>query len=167
MTSEVSSDPAGERRRRRLTNDVKERLRAAGIQLSLLNQQVGTHVDLRGGDLGCLDIIGRHGPLSPSELARLTGMHPATLTGVLDRLEKGGWIVRERAPSDRRSVAISALRRRAPEMVRLFSGMNSAIDDICGEYDDAQLLLLADFLSRVEAAGRQSADELSHRPSER
>jgi DNA-binding MarR family transcriptional regulator len=165
MTFKLPAEPAGERRRRRLTNDVKARLRAAGIQLSLLNQQVGTHVDLRASDIGCLDIIGIHGPLSPSALARHTGMHPATLTGVLDRLEKGGWVVRERDESDRRAVVIRALHDRAPEMFRLYSGMSTSVDGICSGYDETQLELLADFLGRVEEAGQQSTSDLSARPS--
>jgi MarR family len=41
----------------------------------------------------CLDLITRHGPLSPSAPARRAGLHPATMTGILDRLERGGWVI--------------------------------------------------------------------------
>jgi MarR family len=32
------------------------------------------------------------------------------MTGVIDRLERGGWVVRERDPDDRRGVVVQPLR---------------------------------------------------------
>jgi DNA-binding MarR family transcriptional regulator len=40
------------------------------------------------------------------ELVAATGQKPSTLTGVLDRLERGGLIARTPSPHDRRSVLI-------------------------------------------------------------
>ena len=60
-------------------------MRELSIQLSLLNHQVGqvgAHLELRDIDLSCLDTIARHGPLSPSALARSAGLQPATVTGI-------------------------------------------------------------------------------------
>jgi DNA-binding MarR family transcriptional regulator len=142
------------RRRRRLDREVRASLRDVSVQLSLLNHQVRGHLELKGTDLECLDLISREGPLSPSELARRAGLHPATITGILDRLERGGWIGRERDPADRRAVRIRAQRTRGAEVLRLYSGMNSAMDEIIGDYDEAQLDLLAGFLRRTAEAGR-------------
>jgi DNA-binding MarR family transcriptional regulator len=83
-------------------------LRDLGAQLSLLNHSVGARLELKATDLECLDLITGHGPLSPSALARRAGLHPATLTGILDRLERGGWIERGRDPSDRPDAARTA-----------------------------------------------------------
>jgi DNA-binding MarR family transcriptional regulator len=38
--------------------------------------------------------VDRYGPLRPSGLGRSAGFHPATMTGIIDRLESGGWISR-------------------------------------------------------------------------
>src|SRR5580698_10769390 len=152
---------AGRRRRRRLSQDVKASLRDVSLQLALLNHQVGGHVELKPTDLECLDLIGRHGPLSPSTLARRAGLHPATLTGILDRLERGGWIERGRDPSDRRGVVIQAARGRGAEILRLYlvdSGMNTALDQICAEYNDQDLELLAGFLRRTADAAQTAAE---------
>jgi DNA-binding MarR family transcriptional regulator len=149
------------RRRRRLTAAIKQSLRELSIQLSLLNHQVGAHVDLNDVDLDCLDLIARHGPLSPSALARRAGLHPATMTGILDRLERGGWVARQRDPSDRRAVVVRALRDRTAELFRLYAGMNGSMDQICAGYGDSELELLADFLHRTATAGRSATDELA------
>ncbi|HEX2372424.1 MAG TPA: MarR family transcriptional regulator, partial [Actinomycetota bacterium] len=124
-------------------------MRELSIQLSLLNHHVGAHLDLKDIDLGCLDTIARHGPLTPSALARSAGLHPATMTGILDRLERGGWIARDRDPSDRRAVLVRALRDRNAEIFRLYAGMNASLDQILTTYTDEELDLLAKFLDRT------------------
>ena len=150
-----------QRRRRRLTVAIKESLRELSIQLSLLNHHVGGHLELKDIDLDCLDLIARHGPLSPSALARRAGLHPATMTGILDRLERGGWVARERDPSDRRAVLVRALRDRGAQLIRLYAGMNTLMDEICAGYEDPELELLADFLRRTAHAGQTATDELA------
>src|SRR5205085_3272533 len=96
-----------------------------------------------------LDLIARHGAISPSALAQRAALHPATITGVLDRLERGGWVVRERDPSDRRAVVVRPLRDRNAELVRLYAGMNASMNEICARYDDPQLEVLAEFPRRA------------------
>jgi DNA-binding MarR family transcriptional regulator len=156
-------DRAVERRRRRLAVAVKEELRDLNIQLSLLNRRFGGQVELREIDWTCLDLINRHGPLSPSELARWVGVHPATLTGVLGRLQKGGWIVRERDPesSDKRAVTVHAVHERNSMLFEAFAGMGKRMDELCDRYSEAELEVIADFLRRTGTAGFESAEELA------
>src|SRR5438105_3184209 len=100
------------RRRRQLSALIKRSLRELRMQLALLNLRVGAHLDLKDVDLDCLDLISAHGPLSPSALARRAGLHPATMTGILDRLERGGWLKRERDVADRRAGVGRSLHQR-------------------------------------------------------
>jgi DNA-binding MarR family transcriptional regulator len=157
MSHVTSGDP---RDRRRLTTQIKDSLRDLRNQLSLLNRQVGSHLDLKDIDLDCLDLVSRHGPLSPSALARRTGLHPATMTGILDRLERAGWVTRDRDPSDRRTVLIRPLRDRGAELFRLYAGMNRSMDKLCESYTDEELELLAEFLRRTTDAGKTATDAL-------
>ena len=161
MVSISSEDAGSARHRRRLSAAIKEALRELSIQLSLLNHHVGARVELKDVDLDCLDLINRNGPLSPSAIARRAGLHPATMTGIIDRLERGGWVARDRGTSDRRAVLIRALRDRNSELLHLYSGMNTSVDQICAEYSDAELRLLTDFLRRTADAGRTATDELA------
>ena len=159
-----STGAATPRNRKGLQRAIKEALRDLGAQLSALNHSVGARLEVKVTDLECLDLISRYGPLSPSDLARRSGQHPATMTGILDRLERGGWIERGRDPSDRRGVLISVARGRAGQVLRLYlvdSGMNAAMDDILAGYGDGELELLADFLRRTAAAGQAAAGKLT------
>lgn len=151
----------GGRSRRQATTRIKDGLRDLHNQLSTLNRQVGGQLAIKDTDLDCLDLVNRHGPISPSALARRAGLHPATMTGILDRLERAGWIARERDPADRRAVTVRALPDRGGEIYRLFAGMNTALDAICADYDQSQLELLADFIHRITDAGDTAARTLA------
>ena len=161
VKSSESADAERNRKRLKLKFAIKQSMRELSVQLSVLNHQVAAHLDLTDIDLDCLDFISREGPLSPSALARRTGLHPATMTGILDRLEQRGWIARDRDPSDRRAVVVRANRTRNAEVMRLYSGMNTSMDRICAGYGEPELELLADFLRRTADAGRNATDELS------
>jgi DNA-binding MarR family transcriptional regulator len=161
MSSTSTRDADAARRRRRLTTTIKASLRQLSNQLSLLNHHVGAHIQLNDVDLDCLELINRHGPLNPSALARRAGLHPATMTGILDRLQRGRWITRDRDPTDRRAVVVRVLPDRGAELFGLYAGMNTSMDQLLAGYRDDQLQLLADFLRRTTDAGRTATDELA------
>ena len=152
--------PEDRRPWRRAANEVQGALRDVNGRLVGLNQRVSARVSLRTIDLTCLDLVARFGPISPSALARRAGMHPATMTGILDRLERSGWLVRERDQADRRAVVVRVLPDRGSEIFRLYAGMRGALNTICADYDTAQLEMIAGFLTRVAEAGELSAEEL-------
>jgi DNA-binding MarR family transcriptional regulator len=149
------------RRRQRATSEIRDSVRELRIQLALLNYRVGSQLDLKDVDLDCLDILDAHGPLSPSALARRAGLHPATMTGILDRLEKGGWITRERDPTDRRAVLVRAVRDRYAQLLRLYSGLSRSMNKLLAAYSDAELELIAGFMTRVVDAGRKATEDLT------
>ncbi|MEV4410945.1 MarR family transcriptional regulator [Catellatospora sp. NPDC049609] len=153
--------PPGPRERRQLGNVIKGDLRDLRVQLGMLNRQVGARLGLREVDLDCLDLVSRHGPLSPSTLARTAGLHPATMTGVLDRLERGGWLVRERDSADRRSVALRVPPDRAREIHGLFADANAAMDELCAGCTEEELRVVADFLRRAGAAVRGATGDIA------
>jgi DNA-binding MarR family transcriptional regulator len=156
-----SVSTSGGRRKRQLSADIRASLREATAQVSLLGHHVSDHLDIRDVDFECLDLVGRHGPLTPSALARLAGLHPATVTGILDRLEKGGWLVRERDQADRRAVRVRAVPERGAQILGLYAGMNGSMAEIISTYDEGQLEVIADFLERTAEAGRRAIDEIA------
>jgi len=96
-----------------------------------------------------------HGPLSPGQLGQLSGISSSgTITGVIDRLERAGYVRRARCTVDQRKVdrrkvfVVLDLDRlgveNAPRSQRLAA--------IVRDYDDGQLAIITEFLSRVADA---------------
>lgn len=66
-----------------------------------------------------LQAIGSSGQslVTAAEVSRQVRLSPATLTGILDRLEKGGFIRRERDVQDRRKVRLSLTEKGAERLI--------------------------------------------------
>lgn len=143
-----------------LIRDIQFGLRELTLRLHHVSEAVGSHVDLQASDLEMLDLLARHGPLSPRQLTATTGIHPATMTGVLDRLERGGWVTRNPDPSDRRKLRIDVLGDRGGELVRLYGPMNRSLAKLCAGYTIGQLEIIRDFLRRASEAGVDAAQTI-------
>lgn len=164
MTSEEQDGTAltrGEATRR-----VQAALRRLTQGLHRLNEAVGSRVDLLPGDLGILDLIGHRGPLSPREVTGLTGIHPATLTGILDRLERGGWLRRRPHPDDRRRTILEALPDRGGELTRLYAPMSKALASLCADYTPEELAAIVGFMERAADTGETVGEELRSRETD-
>lgn len=139
----------------------KAAISALGVELSLLNHHLSARLGLRTVDLDCLNLIHRRGRLSVGELARHVGLAPATTTGIVDRLERAGWVVRERPDDNRRTVQVRALPDREPELFALLGGVDEHLDAALASYTDAELELVTDFLRRTAAAAQAATAGLS------
>jgi MarR family transcriptional regulator for hemolysin len=66
--------------------------------------------------LGCLAL---EDPLSQSELAERMRIEPPTLVGILDRMERDGWIRRSTCPDDRRKKLVSPAEAAEPVWTKI------------------------------------------------
>jgi DNA-binding MarR family transcriptional regulator len=140
-------------------NQITDTIREMGVVMTVLNLRAGEQVGLRDVEMKALDVLMRDGAMSAKALGQRLGMHPATMTGILDKLEKAGWITRERDPDDRRVVLIQPVRERVGEIVRLFAGMNSMAAQMLDRYDTPQLETIADFLTSVVTMAKDASKE--------
>src|SRR5215475_15485367 len=100
MTNVKHDENAGSRQD--VVDELVLDLRQFAIGLQVANLEVAQAVGLTPSDLGCLCLLLLHGPSPAGRLAELTGLTTGALTGVIDRLEKGGFVRREVDPADRR-----------------------------------------------------------------
>ncbi len=78
-------------------------LRAADRDTRLLATTTG----LTPSQLGVLQEVGRHSALPPTSIASATGISPANVTAIVDRLLAKGLVMRQRGHVDRRQILVS------------------------------------------------------------
>jgi len=85
------------------------------------------------------------------ELAKSAGLEPSTMTGLLDRMERDGYVYRKADPKDRRALEIyltetgSSMRKPAGRLVE------STMEMLYEGIDDAEIDATNDVLNRVMA----------------
>src|SRR5579872_3390690 len=90
-----------------LIRDIFMDLRHIMRAMDIYSRELSNTHGLTGPQMLCLRQIAEHGALTTGALARGMALSPATLTGILDRLEIRGLIGRERRPEDKRRVLVS------------------------------------------------------------
>jgi MarR family transcriptional regulator, organic hydroperoxide resistance regulator len=83
--------------------------RATHATLQVLSARLAG-LDLPASEINVLASLAGHRPLTVGALATATATRPTTLTSVLDRLARRGYVMRESDPADRRSFLISLTR---------------------------------------------------------
>jgi len=79
--------------------------------VDLYSHELSARHALTGPQLLCLRELARGGEMPLGALAAAVSLSPATVTGIVDRLEGKELVLRRRRRSDRRSVAVGLTRR--------------------------------------------------------
>lgn len=90
-----------------LLKDIFMDLRRIMRAMDVYSRQLSGSHGLTGPQMLCLREISTRGSLTTGALASAIALSPATLTGILDRLEVRGLVSRERRPEDKRRVLVS------------------------------------------------------------
>lgn len=107
-----------------------------------------------------LYLLGSRGPLTAGEIAHQTGLTTASVTSLIDRLEKKGFVRRVRDMQDRRRVIVEADEGRLAEFNQQFTMLTRSFEALLVHYTDEQLVTIADFLSRAAERSRQAIADL-------
>ncbi|GAA4257727.1 MarR family winged helix-turn-helix transcriptional regulator [Dactylosporangium darangshiense] len=93
---------------RRLIGEFGRAMQAYQRAVDVLDQRAADRLGLNRTDLRCLDLLfeSAEAPLSPGELAAAAGMTTGGVTTAIDRLERAGYVTRERDSADRRRVTV-------------------------------------------------------------
>jgi DNA-binding MarR family transcriptional regulator len=119
----------------------------------LLSHVVADRIGVNPTDQECGDLLNIFGPMTAGRLAELTGLTTGASTGVINRLEQGGFVRRTQDTTDRRRVIIHALpdSEAARKAAKLFEGMANASIALCDRYTDTDLAIILDFVTRALA----------------
>jgi DNA-binding MarR family transcriptional regulator len=140
-----------------LLDSLEEQSRELSTRTVIFHHLIGERLGLNPTDHKCLDVIVRNGtPMTASQLAEETGLSTGAITGIVDRLEKAGYVRRKRDQNDRRLVFINVLMDRA--MVKLspiFDPIKQASRSLYSKYSDEELAIILDFITNCNKMTQQ------------
>ena len=167
MTSPSQPDRGRARtgRRAELLEQLETAGRASSVATVMFHTAVAARQGLSASEEKALDLLERSGPLTAGELARQSGLAPASVTGLINRLEQKGFARRIQHPSDRRSILVEAdVERMYARVAPLFAEWARSLQELYAGYSDEQLEVILHFLTEAarrqqEATARLTGDE--------
>jgi len=143
-----------------LLQELEEAMRRSSAQGVLFGQTVANVAGISGSDLECLDFLNLEGRVTAGRLAEVTGLTTGAITGVVDRLEKAGFVRRERDETDRRKVFIVTMPENVAKIGRYYVPMQQSMQKLWNTYSDAELQLLLRFASEGYKAVLEATEAL-------
>ncbi len=130
----------------------------AGI---LLHAAIAERLGLNATDFKCADLmLSQCEACTPGRLAELTGLSTGAITGVIDRLEDAGLLVRAHDPGDRRRVLLRLTHARASEVRALFTPLARGVGALCETFTRAELAVVLRFMRAIHGVTEHAAKEL-------
>lgn len=115
-------------------------------------------VGLDGSDSRFLSLLSLHGSLTPGRLAELTQLSTGTVTGVIDRLERAGFVRRDRDPADRRKVLVSPMLAAMAALAENCRGHGEHLDTVLQRRNASELRVIAAFFVELNRSGADGPD---------
>jgi MarR family transcriptional regulator, organic hydroperoxide resistance regulator len=135
-------------RRAQVVAELVRQVRAFVAGSSLFSAQVADKLGIHPTDLQFFNVLDLYGPLTPGELARLSGLTTGGVTVVVNRLEKGGYVRREASARDRRSVTISLVPGRRRKVVSNYDPIEERFKQLLGGFSQSDLKTVLAFFEK-------------------
>jgi DNA-binding MarR family transcriptional regulator len=139
-----------------------EKRREMSTETIMFHQNVADVLGLHITDHKCLDLIRQYGAMPAGRLAELTGLTTGAVTGIIDRLEKVGYVRRTNDPKDRRRTIIELVRNKKWErkIEAIFIPFHERMHKLLSSYSDSELAFLLDVLTKSIELTREESKKL-------
>jgi DNA-binding MarR family transcriptional regulator len=146
-----------------------EGILAAGRENSAATVMLHTAVAERWGltatDTKTIDTLMRLGPVTAGEVAKYTGLATASVTSLIDRLEKKGLVRRVRDVHDRRRVMVEPVREKLAGGETVFGSIRQGFANLLERYNDGQLETILDFMQHSSKRAREITATIAASPA--
>ncbi|MET9232293.1 MarR family transcriptional regulator [Lentzea sp. NPDC003310] len=113
----------------------------------MFHARVAEQMGLSATDEKCLDLAMRaEGPLTAGRIAELSGLSTGAVTGVIDRLERAGYVRRVRDPHDRRKVLVEVTVGDVDKFGEPFEKARDSLVEVMEHFDGAELDVIERYL---------------------
>jgi DNA-binding MarR family transcriptional regulator len=141
---------------------INDKFREMSTETIMFHQAVADVLGLHITDHKCLDYIYRFGAMPAGRLADLTGLTTGAVTGIIDRLEKAGYVRRTNDPKDRRRTIVEPTRNRKLQrkLELIFIPLRERMHRLLSSYSDSELAFLLDSTTEILEQTREESKKL-------
>lgn len=127
-----------------LINELHQEVQRCGTLTVIHTNAIADKIGLSATEFEALDIISHHRPVSAGDLSRYCGLTSGAITGLVDRLERAGFVRRMADPSDRRRVLLEPIEDpKVNEKVRnLYQPLGKCFKNVIESYSEEQIEFL-------------------------
>ena len=120
-------------------------------------------------DHKCLDILVKSdSPLTGAQLANITGLSSGAITGVIDRLEKRRYVIRDRDLKDRQLVYVKPIMSRIEkEVFPVFNSLHEIMTKVYSNYSNNELESMLDATTKINQIMNERTKEIMEKISQR
>jgi DNA-binding MarR family transcriptional regulator len=140
-------------------------VRANQAAVDAFDEAVAAHLGINRTDLRCLDVLlqDNGAGATPGQLGGRLGLTTGSVTAMVDRLERLGYVTRSPDPADRRKVVVRATETIQTRAWEIYGPLAAEGEDLLSRYSVDELDLIADFLRRSRELQQQHLDRLRGR----
>jgi DNA-binding MarR family transcriptional regulator len=151
--------------REEIIQAIIDKRREMSTETIMFHQSVADVLGLYITDHKCLDLIRQYGAMPAGRLAELTGLTTGAVTGIIDRLEKAGYVRRANDPKDRRRTIVEPVRNKKWErkIEAIFIPFHERMHKLLSSYSDSELAFLLDVLTKSIELTREESKKLRSR----
>lgn len=99
-------------------------------------------------------------PLTAGQLAARLGVTPGSITPLVDRLGRAGYVEREQDPTDRRVVLVQLTAATYAAFAEVYGRCGRAVASVAGRHDDGELAATVAVLASAGRAVEREIDAL-------
>ena len=148
--------------REQIIQNIIDKFREMSTEAVMFHQVLADELGLYITDHKCMDIIHRFGAMPAGRLGEMTGLTTGAITGMIDRLEKAGYVRRTNDPKDRRKTIVEPIRNKKLErkIEMTFTPFHERMHKVLSSYSDNELTYLLDAMSELIKHTREESKRL-------
>jgi DNA-binding MarR family transcriptional regulator len=143
-----------------LLESLTHSLQRYGMRSVLFQQNMAQKIGVSHTDLKSAEILNETGPITAGELSKITGLSTGSVTALINRLEKSGYVKRERDHMDGRRVMITLISDRQDQIKSHYQSLSMATKDLCSAYNEQELIFITQFVRDITKIMDKENDKL-------
>lgn len=145
-----------------LFEELNQAVQWAGTLTVIHTNAIAHRIGLSATEFEAMDLITRFQPITAGKLAEFCGLTSGAITGIVDRLERQGFVRRDRDPEDRRRVFIIPIenRERSKKVRALHRPIIKGFQEYVEKFDEEQVCMLIKMQKEANKMVERSIAEL-------